>query len=124
MFPGLLHLGLCWWLNRSPVHETQETQVQSLGREDPLEKGIATHSSILAWKIPWTEESSGLLSRQYKGLGMTECIHAHTQTHNLILHLTSYSWPYHISRVKIPHLTITSDLWFLKKLLTYKTCII
>ena len=34
----------------------QETQVQSLGGEDPLEKGTATHSSILAWRIPWTEE--------------------------------------------------------------------
>ena len=34
----------------------QETWVQSLGREDPLEKEIATHSSILAWRIPWTEE--------------------------------------------------------------------
>ena len=33
------------------------TQVQSLGRDDPLEKGLATHSSILAWRIPWTEES-------------------------------------------------------------------
>ena len=37
----------------------QETQVQSLGREDPLEKGMATHSSILAWRIPRTEEPSG-----------------------------------------------------------------
>ena len=37
----------------------QETQVQSLGQEDPLEKGIATHSSILAWRIPWAEESGG-----------------------------------------------------------------
>ena len=35
----------------------QETRVQSLGREDPLEEGMATHSSILAWKIPWTEEA-------------------------------------------------------------------
>ena len=34
----------------------RETQVQSLGREDPLEKEMATHSSILAWRIPWTEE--------------------------------------------------------------------
>ena len=40
----------------------QETQVQSLGQEDPLEKGMATHSSILAWRIPWTEEPSGLQS--------------------------------------------------------------
>ena len=38
----------------------QETWVRSLGWEDPLEEGMATHSSILAWRIPWTEESSGL----------------------------------------------------------------
>ena len=40
----------------------QETWVQSLGQEDPLEKGVATHSSILAWRIPWTEEPGGLQS--------------------------------------------------------------
>ena len=40
----------------------QETSVQSLGQEDPLEKGIAIHSSILAWRISWTEESGGLQS--------------------------------------------------------------
>ena len=40
----------------------QETCVQSLGREDPLEKGMTTHSSILAWRIPWTEETCGLES--------------------------------------------------------------
>ena len=38
----------------------QESQVWSLGREDPLKKGMATHSSILAWRIPWTEEPGGL----------------------------------------------------------------
>ena len=38
----------------------QETQVQSLGQEDPLEKGMATHSSVVAWRIPWTEEPGGL----------------------------------------------------------------
>jgi len=37
----------------------QETQVQSLGQEDPLEKGMATHSTILAWKVPWTDEPCG-----------------------------------------------------------------
>ena len=42
----------------------QETQVQSLGWEDPLEKGMATHSSILAWRIPWTEEPGGLQSME------------------------------------------------------------
>ena len=40
----------------------QETWVLSLGREDPLEKEMATHSSILAWEIPWTEEPGGLQS--------------------------------------------------------------
>ena len=41
----------------------QETRVQSLGQEDTLEKEMATHSSVLAWRIPWTEEPSGLQSR-------------------------------------------------------------
>ena len=40
----------------------QETQFQSLGQEDPLEKEMATHSSILVWEIPWTEEPGGLQS--------------------------------------------------------------
>jgi len=40
----------------------QETWVRPLGQEDPLEKGMATHSSILAWRIPWTEEPGGLKS--------------------------------------------------------------
>ena len=42
----------------------KETQVQSLGREDPLEKEMAVHSSIPAWEIPWTEEPSGLQSME------------------------------------------------------------
>ena len=42
--------------------EIQEILVQSLGREDALEKGMASHSSILAWRIPWTEEPDGLQS--------------------------------------------------------------
>ena len=44
----------------------QETQVQFLGREDRLEKAMATHSSILAWRIPWTEEPGRLQSMGYK----------------------------------------------------------
>jgi len=44
----------------------QETQLRFLGREDPLEKEMATHSSILVWKIPWTEEPGGLQSRELK----------------------------------------------------------
>ena len=46
--------------NPPAVQETQEMPVPSLGWEDPLEKGMATHSSILAWRIPWTEEPIGL----------------------------------------------------------------
>ena len=42
----------------------QETQIRSLGREDPLEKGMATHLSILSWRIPWTEEPGGLQSME------------------------------------------------------------
>ena len=42
------------------MQEMQETQVRCLGQEDPLEKGMATHSSILAWEIPWVEEPGGL----------------------------------------------------------------
>ena len=44
------------------MQETHEMQVRSLGQEDPLEKGMATHSNILAWIIPWTEEPGGLQS--------------------------------------------------------------
>ena len=47
----------------------QETQVQSLGQEDPLEKGMATHSSILAWEILWTEDPSGLQSTRLQRVG-------------------------------------------------------
>ena len=48
---------------------TQEMQVQSLGREDPPEKDMATHSSILAWKIPWTEEHGRLQSMGSQRVG-------------------------------------------------------
>ena len=47
----------------------QETQVQSLGQEDPLEKGMATHSSILVWRIPWTEEPGRLWSMESQRVG-------------------------------------------------------
>ena len=47
----------------------QQTQVQSLGWEDPLEKGMATHSSVLAWRIPWAEEPGGLQSMGSQRVG-------------------------------------------------------
>ena len=63
----------------------QETQVRSLGREDPLEKEMATHSCILAWRIPWTEEPDGLQAvesqkKKKKNLDTTERLN-HTQHH-------------------------------------------
>ena len=48
---------------------TQETRVRSLDWEDPLEKEMATHSSVLAWKIPWTEEPGGLQSMGSQAVG-------------------------------------------------------
>ena len=47
----------------------QETPVPSLGQEDPLEKGMANHSSILAWRIPWTEEPGRLQSMELQTVG-------------------------------------------------------
>ena len=47
----------------------QETWVRSLGREDPLEEGMATHSSVLAWRIPWTEEPGGRQSMGSERVG-------------------------------------------------------
>ena len=57
------------WVKNLPA--MQETWVRSLGREDPLEKEVATHSSILAWRIPGTEEPSGLQSMGLQESDMT-----------------------------------------------------
>ena len=64
--------GLPWWLSGKKSHPpVQETQVQSLVPKDPLEKEMATHSSILAWEIPWTEEPGGLQFMGSQELDMT-----------------------------------------------------
>ena len=61
--------------NPPAMQEWQQTQVQSLGQEDPLEEGMAAHSSILAWRIPWTEEPGGLWSiRPQKWLSTHACV--------------------------------------------------
>ena len=61
------------WVNRLPT--MWETQVRSLDREDPLEKEMATHSSTLAWKIPWTEKPGRLQSMGHKESDTTEQLH-------------------------------------------------
>ena len=60
-------------LKRLPT--MRETRVRSLDREDPLEKEMAPHSSILAWRIPWTEELGGLQSMGHKESDTTEQLH-------------------------------------------------
>ena len=82
-----------------------ETWVRSLGQEDPPEKGMATHSSILAWRIPWTVEPGGLWSMGSNTVGhnwATKCAsmrahmhthtHTHTHTHVWDLALNSYKF--------------------------------
>ena len=59
-----------WWLTVKKPHAVQETQVRSLGQEDPLGKGMTTHSSILVWRTPWTEELGRL---QSMGLQESDC---------------------------------------------------
>ena len=56
----------------------RETQVQPLGQEDPLEKGMATHSSILAWRIPWTEEPGRLQSMGLQRVRTEQLAPTHT----------------------------------------------
>ena len=58
---------VAWMIKNLPV--MQESRVRSLGQADPLGKGMATHSSILAWKIPWTEETGGLQSMRSNRVG-------------------------------------------------------
>ena len=67
------HLGaslVAQMVNNLPA--VQEIWVRSPGQEDPLEKGVATHSSILAWRVPWTEEPGGLQRMGSQELDMTE----------------------------------------------------
>ena len=58
--------------NLPAMQEPQEMRIRSLGQEDPLEKGMATHSIILVWRIPWTGEPGGYGPWGYKELDMTE----------------------------------------------------
>ena len=77
VFPGGLAVK-----NLPTMQEPQETHVRSLSREDPLEKEMATDSSILAWRIPWAEEPGGLQSMGLQRVGHDEATqHAHAHTH-------------------------------------------
>ena len=75
-----------------PMQETQETWVRSLGQEDPLEKGMATHPSILAGEIPWKEEAG-------KELDMTQRLSTNTHTH--IPHVCAVSASTHAINIRL-----------------------
>ena len=68
-FPGVIILKNPPASARDTREKMQEMWVQSLGQEDPLEQEMATHSSILAWRIPWTEEPGGLQSMGSQRIG-------------------------------------------------------
>ena len=74
IFPSLGFVEYLLYVTQRLKHLSamQETWVQSLGQEDPLEKEMATHSSILGWRIPWTEEPGGLQSTGSQRVGPTE----------------------------------------------------
>ena len=81
-------LGCFFYLTLKPMQEMQDMWVLSLGQEEPLEKDMATHSSILAWRIPWTEEPGGLQSTGPQRVGHNwERVSTHTHTHTLKLQL-------------------------------------
>ena len=75
--------------NLPAMQEMQETRLGSLGQGDPLKEGVATHSSILARRIPWTEEPSGLQSigLQTDMTELTDCL-THTHTHTELVSVT------------------------------------
>ena len=86
----LVFVGLPWWLRwLSALLTMRETWVRSLSREDPLEKDMATHSSTLAWKIPWTEEHGRL---QSTGLQSQIRLSDFTSLHLSLLKIKSFSF--------------------------------
>ena len=78
----------------------QETRVQSQGWKGPLEKGMATHSSILAWGIPWTAEASGLQSMELQSWAQPSDSHTHISMKHLV-HTSTLDSTRH--RVSIPY---------------------
>ena len=76
------------------MQEIQEMQAQSLDKEDRLEEGMATYSSILAWETPWTEKPSGLQTTGVQRVRMTEHVYTYTQCVHINPKLLIY--PFHL----------------------------
>ena len=94
---------------RLPTQETQKTGVWSLGGEDPLEEETATHSSIFAWRIPWTEEPGGLRSKESENYwgdlaGMHACggwrVKGHTHNDSISVKALEGRWPVWVLQLK------------------------
>ena len=98
----------------------QETQIQSLGQEDRLEEGVATHSSILAWRIPWTEEPGGCSPWGHKELDTTEATW-HTCTHRVVYWSKSCSPLQALLNALISLFKLCSYV-FIPVLCTHSTC--
>ena len=75
----------------------QETQIWSLGWEDPLEKGMAAHSSILGWEILWTEEPAGLQSMESQELDLAECALKKQNKGSFKIFWTEWEWKHSLS---------------------------
>ena len=89
----------------------QETQVQSLGWEDPLEKEMATHSSILAWKIPWTQEPGGLYSPWgHKESDTTERLHTHTGKNKTYIEIKIKTMNVYVTVIQLKSWNIASSV--------------
>ena len=80
-----------------------ETWVRFLNREDALEKGMATHSSILAWRIPWTEKPSGLQSMGLQRVGHNRATNTHTNVliYSILITFSSFALISHASKVML-----------------------
>ena len=90
--------------NLPAMQEMQDTWIWSLGQENPLEEEMATHFSILAWKIPWTQESGVL---QSKGLQRVEHDWAHRRTHRHTHRHTHTDTQF----LSFPHSAVVNNLW-------------
>ena len=104
------------------MQETQETWAQSLGQEDPLQKGMATHSSVLAWRIPWTEEPGGLQPIRYQRVGHDWSVSMHScisNTNLLPYKLISISKEKHNKNVILDLSMLTSVNYFYWMLLYF-----
>ena len=102
------------------MQEIQETQAQAVGGEDPLEEGMATHSSVVAWRIPRTEEPGGLQSMESQSVGQ-DWAHIHGEYHHSFMAVClDQSYILHFSHLDSrSYLRISSPLYGAQELLGY-----